>query len=145
MRRLHLLLLAPIAGLLLAADDPIPKGLEKCQGTWVMDSLVVEGKDIPQANLKKTKLTIKGDKYTFVNVDVTNKGVYKVDPTKKPMTLDIVVAEGPDKGKTLSGIYEVDGDSLKICLSIKGNLRPEAFASKADSGIVLESWKKTKE
>lgn len=144
MRRLHLLLLVPVAGFLVAADDPIPKGLEKIQGTWVLDSLVVEGKEIPQVNLKNTKLTIKGDKYTFVNGDVTNKGVYKVDATKKPMTLDIVVDEGPDKGKTLPAIYEADGDSLKICLSIKGKLRPEAFGSKADSGVVLESWKKAK-
>lgn len=138
--RWHLLLLLPVIGLLLGADD-VPKGLEKVQGSWSLAALTVEGKDIPDA---KASLMLKGDKYTFTAGEKVNKGVYKVDVSKKPMALDIVCMEGPDKGKTLPAIFEVEGDSLKICLTIKGKDRPVAFVSKPDSGTVLESWKKAK-
>jgi uncharacterized protein (TIGR03067 family) len=130
-----------IVSALVAADD-VPKGLEKAQGAWTLAALTVEGKEIKDA---KGKLTVKGDAYTFMAGDTVNKGVYKVDPSKTPMTLDIICKEGPDKGKTLPAIYEVTGDTMKVCLNIKGKDRPKEFASKPDSGTVLESWKKVKE
>jgi uncharacterized protein (TIGR03067 family) len=123
-----------------AAQD-VPKGLEKVQGSWVLTALVVEGKEIKDP---KGKLTVKGENYTFSSGDTNNKGVYKVDPTKTPMTLDIICKEGTDKGKTLPAIFEVTGDTMKVCLNIKGKDRPKEFASKPDSGNVLESWKREK-
>jgi uncharacterized protein (TIGR03067 family) len=141
--RLYLLLI-PVAGLLLAADDKPPKGLEPFQGSWALASLVVNGKEMDKTELKNTTLSLKGEGYTFAKGTTTNKGTYKVDPTRKPMTLDIIVTDGPDKGKTLPAIYEINGDTMRICLSIKGKDRPTAFESKPDSGTVLETWKKTK-
>jgi len=137
-------LLIPFAGLLLAADANPPKGLEKFQGTWKLTALVVEGKEIGAEGLK-AKLTLKGNKYTYTNGDMTSGGIYKVDPGKKPHTLDIVITEGNDKGKTMPAIYEVEDGLLRICLSFKGKDRPQEFASKAASGTVLETWKKTTE
>jgi uncharacterized protein (TIGR03067 family) len=140
MRRfLLLLLVCAVSPLLLAAD--LPKGLDKFQGSWALSALAVEGKDIKDA---KAKLTVKDEKYTYVNGDTTNSGIYKVDASKTPMTLDIVCTDGPDKGKTLLAIYQADGDTIKICIAIKGKDRPTALATKADSGTVLETWKKAK-
>jgi uncharacterized protein (TIGR03067 family) len=137
-------LLVPFVLLLIAAGDPVPEGLKKFQGSWKLKSLLVDGKMIPAEALKNTTLSIKGEKYTFTNGDMKSGGIYKVDITKKPHTLDIVIMEGPDKGKTLPAIYEFKGDGLKICLSLKGK-RPEKFASEPESGVVLESWMKAKE
>jgi uncharacterized protein (TIGR03067 family) len=138
--RLHLLLI-PLVGLLAAADD-LPKGLKTFQGGWTLSALVVEGKAIPEADLKNAKLTLMGEKYTFTDGAKTSGGIYKVDPTKKPAQLDIVIMKGADKGKTLLAIYERTGDKLKICLSFKGT-RPTAFVSEPKSGTVLETWMKS--
>jgi uncharacterized protein (TIGR03067 family) len=137
------LLLVPVLGLIAAADDAPPKGLEKAQGSWVLKGLVVEGKEIKASDLKAT-LSLKGADYVYTNGDTINKGIYQVDPSKKPMSLDIVCKQGPDKGKTLPAIFEVDGDTMRICLSIKDKERPKDFVSKPESGTVLETWKKAK-
>jgi uncharacterized protein (TIGR03067 family) len=138
--RLHLLLI-PLVGLLAAADT-LPKGLKTFQGTWTLGALVVEGKAIPEDGLKKAKLTVKGEMYTFTDGTKTSGGIYKVDPSKKPHTLDIVITKGENKGKTLLAIYEGKGDTLKVCLSFKGE-RPTAFVSEPNSGTVLETWMKS--
>lgn len=40
---------------------------------------------------------------------------YKLDPSKKPKTIDITLLEGGEKG-TIMGIYAIEGDTLKMCL-----------------------------
>ena len=56
---------------------------------------------------------------------------FKLDSTKKPAHIDLTSAE--KDGKTVKGIYELAGDSLKICI-VKGGLgdRPASFDPKMD-------------
>jgi hypothetical protein len=52
---------------------------------------------------------------------------------------------GPEKGYTALGIYELDGDTLRICHTWKGQRkRPEKFAIAEGSGLVLAVWKREK-
>ena len=60
-----------------------------------------------------------------------------IDPGKKPRTIDLVPADGKDKGKTFPGIYSFDGKQLKLCFREVGKDRPADFATQADSGLVL--------
>jgi len=71
-------------------------------------------------------------------------GAFKVDATKKPKTMDMTPSEGRYKDKTLLGIYELDGDTLKICFAEPGKDRPTDFTSKAGSGVVLAIHKREK-
>jgi hypothetical protein len=41
---------------------------------------------------------------------------------------------------TSQGIYSIDGNSWTICLATRGDDRPAAFATGADSGLVLETF-----
>jgi hypothetical protein len=48
--------------------------------------------------------------------------------------VDITYTEGPDKGKTFKGIYELDGDKAKFCRAgSPDDDRPTEFKTKADS------------
>src|SRR5262249_4862043 len=70
------------------------------------------------------------------------KGTYRLDPTKKPGAIDLV-KEG---GKTLLGLYRLEGDHLTICTygGDAGKKRPDRFASEPGSGLFLLILKREK-
>jgi hypothetical protein len=46
--------------------------------------------------------------------------------------------------KPVQGIYEVEGDTFKLCYAAPGEARPKEFATKAATGLTLAVWKKAK-
>jgi hypothetical protein len=52
--------------------------------------------------------------------------------------------QGPEKGNTSYGIYELAGDDWKLCLTIAGKKRPTEFAAKPKSGHGFEVLKREK-
>jgi uncharacterized protein (TIGR03067 family) len=141
------LLIAPIV-FLAAADlsklNAKDKELEPFQGTWKLAAFEVEGKQLDIDDFKETRLTVKGDAFTMTTAAATYKGTFKIDGTKKPKTMDMTFTDGPEKGKTSLGIYEIDGDAWKICIGLTGKERPKEFTTKADSGHALEVLKREK-
>jgi uncharacterized protein (TIGR03067 family) len=135
-------------GLLLGADatkEATMKEIDKFQGTWKLESLEMDGKKAPEDAFKNSRLIIKGDQFTWNDGTVAYKGTFKVDVSKKPKTIDITFTEGPEKGNTIVGIYELEGDTYKVCLNvINRKERPKELASKAGSGYVLEVLKREK-
>ena len=119
-----------------AADDK--KDLD---GKWVVVSVERDGK--PWAAMKGAIRVNNGDKYILTPKEgKAVPGTFKIDPTKKPKTIDMTPTEGNFKDKTLLGIYELDGDTLKICFAEPGKERPTDFTSKA--GMVLVVHKRDK-
>ncbi len=70
---------------------------------------------------------------------VVKSGGYRIDTSKTPMTIDLVVEEGEGKGTTLLGIFEIDKENLKLCLDMKGKNRPAAFQTFPNTGHDLVS------
>jgi hypothetical protein len=55
------------------------------------------------------------------------------------------MSEGPLAGRTLRGIYEIEGDTQKVCLPLEeGAGRPKEFTSKPGSGHLLQVFKREK-
>src|SRR5262245_3126070 len=56
------------------------------------------------------------------------------------------MTEGPSKGTVMLGIYEFDGDTLKVCFDAEGKKRPTEFKSAPGSAIfvILTSASKSK-
>ena len=126
-------------------DKAVKKELVKFEGTWKIESMVIDGKEAPPEVFKEAKLVCKGDQFTMTHGDVVYKGTFKVDPSKKPKEIDVTFTEGPEKGKTVKGIYEVDDETYKVCMSEDEKDRPKKLESKEGSGHVLEILKKVKE
>jgi uncharacterized protein (TIGR03067 family) len=117
------------------ADDKadIEKELKKFQGTWTFESVETGAKEWPAAELKGFTVTIEGDNYTVKKGDeVIQAATQKFLLSKSPKTLDFTVAEGPNKVAIMLGIYEISGDTLKVCFDPEGKKRPTQF--KAASG-----------
>jgi uncharacterized protein (TIGR03067 family) len=51
--------------------------------------------------------------------------MYKADATDYPKTIDLTPDWGPAKGKVLKGIYDLDGNTLKICYVSPTTEEPE--------------------
>jgi uncharacterized protein (TIGR03067 family) len=54
-------------------------------------------------------------------------------------------AAQPDPGLPWTGVYELDGDTLRMCLAPPGKKRATKLESKEGSGLSLEVWKRVKE
>ena len=128
------------------AVDPsaIKDELRKFEGTWSFESMEAEGQKVPVDGLKGFKMTIKNDRFTMIGPDAAYKGVYDVNPTARPKTIDVTFTEGPEAGTTMHGIYELDGDTYKVCMAPAGKPRPKDFVSARGSGHVLEILKRDK-
>ncbi|HMC89453.1 MAG TPA: TIGR03067 domain-containing protein [Gemmataceae bacterium] len=125
-------------------EDETRKDLEKIQGDWAEVSYVVDGVKVPDDEAQALFRSIKDDKYTiFQFKKVIGKGTFKLDATKKPRTIDAETTVGGRK-LTLLGIYELDGDTLKICFAPPGKPRPTNFTSKKGSEHRLSVWEREK-
>jgi uncharacterized protein (TIGR03067 family) len=142
--RLFLLLAAVLLAPGCSKKDENQKELERFQGTWRYESIESDGETIPAETFKDWRLVKEGDRYTFTQGDAVYKGTFKVDVSKTPKTIDITRTEGPEGGMKSAGIYELDGDTYKVCLAPPGKDRPTAFESKAGSGYVLQVLKREK-
>ena len=141
-------LLALGVGLLIAADAPkeddARQELKKFEGTWRLLSGEDDGKKLSGEALKSARLTVEGDRHTVRVGEATYKGTHKLDPTKRPKAIDIHDTEGPFKGQTVLGIYELVGDEFRICYAPPGKDRPKKFAGGAGTGHRFHVWKREK-
>jgi uncharacterized protein (TIGR03067 family) len=65
---------------------------------------------------------------------VVEEGTIKLEPSESPKAINFIIKAGPDKGKTQLGIYQFDGESLKICVAKAGDTeRPSSFTTKPNS------------
>ena len=132
-------------GLLMGADEaPKPPELtgdqKAIQGTWLVVSMESRGEVEKQEG--KMTLTFAGDKVTLKHEDNTKLGTIKMDSAAKPKQLDIIP---DDKDAPMKGIYELDGDTLKICtVEEKDGARPATFDSKTEKKAVLLTLKREK-
>jgi uncharacterized protein (TIGR03067 family) len=128
---------------LLGADAPkndeVKTDLDALQGTWAAVHVERNGQKAPEVALKNFKVVIRGNQMA-INPDGDNRtSTFKLDPSRMPRGMDNTPAQGPKKGVSLPAIYEVDGDTLKICFDNEGvsDTRPTEFKTTPGSGLAL--------
>jgi uncharacterized protein (TIGR03067 family) len=129
------------------ADDKedVEKELKKFQGAWTFESVEMGGKEEPATDFKGMTVTFENNKITVKKGDeVIQVGTQKLDPSKSPRTIDVTVAEGRNKGTVMLGIYEVSGDTLKVCFDPEGKKRPTEFKSASGSQTFVSVHKRVK-
>jgi uncharacterized protein (TIGR03067 family) len=133
--------LAAVGCVLLAHDglaQAADADLQPLQGKWTVESFDYNGNpvDVMQGAVRE----FKEEKYTLSpKVGDAIGGIVKLDSTKNPKEIDLEI-----NGRTLKGIYALDGDSLRMCYTLNGAERPTELVSKPDSGVVLVVHKRAK-
>ena len=109
--------------------------MKALQGTWDIVSLEMDGEKYPAVG---SQIAVKGGRFTSLNMGAEYSGTMAVDESASPKTFDLIFDSGPEKGNRSLGIYELDGDTWKICLGLTGKTRPTKFVSAPGSGHALE-------
>jgi len=116
--------------------------LEALQGTWNISELEVNGQRMPAASFKGSKIAVHGSKFTTAGMGGAYEGTLRLGESNRPKTIDMIFSSGPEKANTSSGIYELTGDTLQLCLTIAGSQRPAEFATRAGSSHAFEILKR---
>jgi len=135
-------------GLLIGAGDGQKsdqgKGdLDQMQGNWQAVAMEAKGKAKSVDDVKKFQLIVNKDAFT-VKLDgadhLSGKLVLRAD--KKPKQVDLVQETGP----LYKGIYEINGQRLKMCVCISSDAdseRPKDLTTKEDSENACITWERT--
>jgi uncharacterized protein (TIGR03067 family) len=145
----------------LAAGQPRADGVKqewkKLEGTWTLTKMEANGTSLLEKDKPVPKVVIKDGKIMpdpkdAGGADAADASKIQLDPTRKPTTITIPNFEGgdPKQGVTLIGIYELEGDELKVCaeavetakLKEREKERPTAFDSKQGLLLVFQREKK---
>jgi uncharacterized protein (TIGR03067 family) len=126
-------------------DDAAQQERDKLKGTWMAVSYEWEGTKLDEKDFKDLRLVIQGKRFAFLrrgHEKAAAKGTFRIDPTKKPKTIDLTYDAEPGLEEwkvTVFGIYELDADTLKLCI---GKKRPMEFKTTPDDKRSLASYKR---
>ena len=129
--------------------DGMTKELKALAGTWRPVSAENNGYTATEGYLDEDiwirdangRWTMQRDGKPVVEWIVRN-----IDLTKNPKTIDIEVAAGTYKGVVYLGIYELDGDTLRICFALPDKpVRPTEFSAARGSIRALTEFKREKD
>jgi uncharacterized protein (TIGR03067 family) len=126
-----------VAAAMASADDATKKAQKMIQGTWEPVRLSFGGKPDPTPAKDLPTRIFDGDKLTTKDPGkkTEEQATFKLDASKEPKQIDIA----QKGGKTVQGIYVLEGDTLKIAYKLGGQERPTKLD---DDGVFVETLKR---
>src|SRR4029077_474556 len=89
---------------------------------------------------------VKGDSYKIRLDGKTGNDPYTITLDPKQRRIDVFHHETPKGtwGGSLKGIYEIQGNTLKVCYDLKGQRYPKSFEAGRGSGQVLYTFQRVR-
>jgi uncharacterized protein (TIGR03067 family) len=124
---------------------------ESLRGTWRLVASTIGGNKLLRPLIEDHKLLIADNRATF---RFTQKGthtrvfdsvqVITIVPAMKPRAIDFAGKGREGQTEVRLGIYEIDGDLLRLCLAQLGQPRPTGFESNATNEWIVEEYVRVK-
>lgn len=130
-----ILILLSAAWLFADADQPDAKMI---QGVWRVTEATRAGQpDAAELGAKYT-FDLKTMRFERATGNVSNTGEfgYKLDAGRKPKIIEL------ETGKRW--LYQLDGDTLRVCFSLQGDAPPAEFPPKPDPLLAVRVLKRQK-
>jgi uncharacterized protein (TIGR03067 family) len=112
-------------------------------GHWVPIDAEMDGMKLPQGILEGTRLEIQGEKYDALVGGTSDQGMLRLDTSERPMLMDITGVEGPNAGRNIPAIYELEGNRLRICYALAGPPRPRRFETAEGTQHFLVTYRRS--
>jgi uncharacterized protein (TIGR03067 family) len=108
------------------------------EGAWMPVAANVAGKELIIQELRVKYLVLDSGGYSIVDRSnhIVDSGEYLVDDGVSPQTMDIVGREGPNAGRTMLAIYQLEADRLTVCYDLDGKERPSDMQPREDQLIL---------
>jgi uncharacterized protein (TIGR03067 family) len=123
------------------------------QGTWRVVFVAYGGLEAPAAFAARLRVTFRGDRmvlgpnfrisgktFSWVKEKDNSRWTFKLQPAAKPKRLDLTFTQDAGGAIRGRGFYELKGDTLKICWSVRGK-RPTTFTDKSAARYILKRIK----
>jgi uncharacterized protein (TIGR03067 family) len=141
------MMLFSIACLATAADAPAAAPDPALAGDWIVESAEYHSEKNPDP--VGDKFSFSADKVTVTRKqgNKTDSASYSVDAKASPKEIDLTPLDenGKEMGKTMLGIYVLEGQTLRICVNDRGGgQRPTKFDAGAGTNTVLLTLRKAK-
>jgi uncharacterized protein (TIGR03067 family) len=125
-----------------AADSPVDS--KAVQGNWKPIKAELAGQPMAEEVLKTISLNLDQGKYEVFVGEAPDRGTYTIDSTTQPKSMTVTGTEGPNHGRTFPAIFEIKGDTLRICYDLSGAKRPTEFKSIAGTKLYLVTYQRKK-
>ena len=131
---------------LLAVGGMVPSAKaddrQQWQGTWTMVSCIANGEE-QQGDVQ---WVVSGDQYKIRLSGKLGNDPYpfQLDPSKKRVDVNHHDTPAGTWGGKFKGIYEIKGDTLKVCYDLKGQRYPTSLAAGQGSGQVLYQFRRAR-
>jgi uncharacterized protein (TIGR03067 family) len=135
------------AAAIAAQEDPIESELRRLQGKWVPVHLETDGKAIEGRKAGPT-VTIRFSRWIEKSAMGESSSAFSIDPSTNPKHIDLMYQFNQGT-VSLSGIYVLDGDTLRISIPFPfaGHTeglkkRPAIFATRPGDDFVVTTYQR---
>jgi uncharacterized protein (TIGR03067 family) len=114
------------------------------EGAWVPVAANVSGRELLVAELRVKYLVLDGHDYSIVDRtnQIVDRGEYLVNDSATPRTIDIVGRDGPNAGRSMLAIFELEGNDLTVCYDLDGKRRPENMQVQEDQVLLSITYER---
>jgi uncharacterized protein (TIGR03067 family) len=104
-----------------------------------------EGEAVAPEHFKGWHAVYDGDALTlWSETEPRRHGIETLDPARSPKAINTWDQDGPYEDQTVPGIYEIEGNTLKLCFARPGERRPTEFTTKRGTGFLLVIYERKK-
>ena len=121
-----------------------PEDRRALEGAWAPVAVSVGGQSLQPAELRVRYLLLEGDGYRIIDRSnqVVDSGHYTLNAHAMPCAMDIVGEHGPNAGRTLLAIYQLEGDELTVCYDVEGGARPATLAPRPQGARLVITYER---
>ena len=117
-------------------------------GVWKPIGAILGGAKLSKQSLDAITVRISASNYevTVIGENESDRGTRTLDDTASPRRITLVSTNGPNKGKTFLGIYEMkNANSLRVCYDLSGTEFPKEFKAPKGTSLYLVGYRRQKE
>jgi uncharacterized protein (TIGR03067 family) len=104
----------------------------------------VSGQQLVVGELRVKYFVLDGHDYSIIDRSnrVVDSGEYLVNDAASPRSIDIVGRDGPNAGRSVFAIFELQGDRLTVCYDLSGEGRPDDMEPREDQLLLSITYER---